>query len=659
MNFLMKKILFISLVWIPVFVFSGPDYRQLISNSGSAKDFPGANVLMVFDSISVDVKESGLSYTTTHKLVKILTKTGALNWTVIKTDYDPLSAFMQIKEATIYRKSGEIIRLDTSKILDYPAPAGTILWGAREKMLEVGRLEPGDAVEIVLFFKGFTYALLTDEDERYIPPMKGHFYDIVPFWTSDAVKEKVYKITLPADKPLQYKFYNGEVQVETKISDGKMIYIFTKNNITAFKSEPNMVAVSDVAPKLLLSTSPDWQSKSRWFYQVNEDYGSFKATPEIKAKVEEILKNAKNELDSVSLLTHWAGDEIRYLGLSMGQGEGYTLHDGNTIYTDRCGVCKDKASILITLLRAAGFEAYAAMTMAGSRIDKIPADQFNHSVTVVKLKDGKFHLLDPTWVPFVRELWSSLEQQQNYLVGTKDGEDLAITPLSPPENHYYKLLFSTRLSEDGTLTGALTLEAEGQSDASFRNIMTRNFRSTWYNNFEAELLRDYPQMKILSMNFTDGYDYSKPFHLFVKFEIPGYATVAGDEILFTPFSVSNLFPYRNSHLRIATSPESKKFPTRDACSKSILIGENLTVPRGYVFSYQPANDTVVSPVATFESSLVTNGNTLYINEIVNLFKRIYEADEWPGLRKVVAAQKKLAKEKVIIRKTKSVIPSTR
>jgi hypothetical protein len=37
------------------------------------------------------------------------------------------------------------------------------------------------------------------------------------------------------------------------------------------KTEPGMVSKSDVALKLLLSTSPDWQSKSLWFFGVNED----------------------------------------------------------------------------------------------------------------------------------------------------------------------------------------------------------------------------------------------------------------------------------------------------------------------------------------------------------------------------------------------------
>jgi len=38
--------------------------------------------------------------------------------------------------------------------------------------------------------------------------------------------------------------------------------------------------------------------KSKWFYKVNEDFGSFEFTPEIKAKVDMILQGAKDETDS-------------------------------------------------------------------------------------------------------------------------------------------------------------------------------------------------------------------------------------------------------------------------------------------------------------------------------------------------------------------------
>jgi hypothetical protein len=296
--------------------------------------------------------------------------------------------------------------------------------------------------------KGFTYALLAADapagaradaqtDDRYIPPMKGHFYDIVPFYSSFPVKVKSYRVTMPTTKKVQFEMYNGQARHYVHLLGDQTEYFWEMQDILPFKGEADMVDLSDVAPKLLLSTSPDWRAKSLWFYKVNEDYGSFEFDDEIKAKVDEIIRGARTDWEKISRLTHWVAEEIRYSGISMGPGEGYTLHKGTMNFRDRCGVCKDKAGMLVTMLRAAGFTSYAAMTMAGSRIDRIPADQFNHSVTLVKV-DGQYHLLDPTWVPGVRELWSSAEQQQEYLMGVPEGADLQSTPLSPPENHFIR-----------------------------------------------------------------------------------------------------------------------------------------------------------------------------------------------------------------------------
>ena len=84
-----------------------------------------------------------------------------------------------------------------------------------------------------------------------------------------------------------------------------------------------MVDLYDVAPKLMMSTTPDWKAKSRWFHKVNEDYGSFSPTPEAQAKVNELLKNVDDEMEKIAVLTHWVADNMRYSGISMGKGEGY------------------------------------------------------------------------------------------------------------------------------------------------------------------------------------------------------------------------------------------------------------------------------------------------------------------------------------------------
>ena len=650
----MIKKLFTCLLFSFVFLaLSANPIINLIKDAGGADEYPDANLLTIFDSTMVDVQESGLSFVNIHKLYKVLTAKGAQDINDITFGYDPLSAYVDIQKVIIYRKNGSIESLDMSKVMDYPAPARMLYWGAREKMIEVGRLEPGDAVEVFLFRKGFTYALLfDDEDDRYIPPMRGHFYDIVEFWSNEPIKEKVYQTRIPRDKLVQYEFYNGEVQCSAMPDGEKMVYTFARKDIKPFKREPWMVSRSDVAPKLLISTSPDWYAKSLWFYGVNEDFGSFDVTPEVKAKVDEILEGAVNEMDSISRLTHWAADEIRYSGISMGEGEGYTLHKGEMIFLDRCGVCKDKAGMLVTMLRAAGFESYAAMTMAGSRIDYIPADQFNHSVTLAKLSDGEYHLLDPTWVPFVRELWSSAEQQQNYLMGIPEGADLKITPLSPPENHFIRITGNSEIQPDGTLTGNLTLIAEGQSDASIRGLFVRYPKSAWESNIEREIKRNHPLARITETNYKDPYDYmSGPIILKINFTIPDFALITGDEIIFTPLVATEIFTRGMIHMYMNTSLKERKYGFRDRCSRLVKLEEQVKLPGKVSAIYLPEEESFDTPVASFEGNyqISLKGSTLRLFERIAFKKRIYENSDWPDYSKAVAAQQKFAREPVILK----------
>jgi len=623
---------------------------ELVKKAGDYKTYPGNDELVIFDSTLVDMQESGLTYVQNHTLTKVLTPHGAVDLSVIKYGYDPLSAFVEIKKAVIYKNDGRIIELDVSKGMDYPAAARAIYWGAREKMVEIGRLEPGDAVEIVMFRKGFTYALLTsDEDEKYIPPMKGQFYDIVEFFNAYPVKNKVYQVTVPKDKPLQYQVYNGEVQSSCWFSGGKMKYSFSKKDIMPIKSEPRMGATIDVAPKLLVSTTPKWNEKSTWFFKVNEDFGSFASTIEIKAKVNEILKGAENEMDSVARLTHWCADEIRYSGISMGCGEGFTLHKGEMTFTDRCGVCKDKAGMLITMLRAAGFQSYPAMTMAGSRIDYIPADQFNHCVTVVKLRDGKYHLLDPTWVPFVRELWSSAEQQQQYLMGVPEGADLATTPVSDPENHYIKIDGVGELKADGTLTGSITIAGEGQSDAAIRGIFKNSSQTTWYQNVERELLKLWPQARVIRVNYPDPVNYQKSnIWITIDYMIPDFAMVSGTTMIFTPLSAGGIFKSFQGQLSFDTGLKERKYPFRDRCSRKVEMNESIKLPEIKKVIRIPESISRPGEVASYQGGyVISNGSVIFSGKSI-FGKRQYDAQDWPEFRATVEAQNRFTEQPVIV-----------
>ena len=606
--------------------------------------YAGYDRVTLLDSTAVTVQPSGSGAFILHKAFRVQTPKGAVNSRIIKYDYDPLTAHAEFRYATIYRANGDVINLDVTEARDYATPARAIYWGARQIMLEVGRLQPGDIVEYEIAKKGFTYALLTagDDEERFIPPMRGQFYDIVPFWTTEPTMRKVYQVSMPMEKELQFQFYQGECASSMRYEEGRKVYTFTATDIRPFEREPNMVDLFDAAPKLMMSSTPRWQDKSLWFHKVNEDYGSFDPIPEAQKKVDELIQGKKTEMEKIAVLTHWVADNIRYSGISMGKGEGYTLHNLKMNYTDRCGVCKDIAGTLIAFLRMAGFEAYPAMTMAGSRVESIPADHFNHCVAVVKLSNGTYMPLDPTWVPFCRELWSSAEQQQNYLPGVPEGSDLRLTPLSAPENHYVRIHADNHINERGTLRGRFTITAEGQSDSNIRRIFTTGWQSDWKNSLEKQLLAVSPKAKLLRVDYgKNPKDYqAAPIRITFSYEIPGYAIIAGDRMLLKPLVMNNLYNQVKSFLRINTDLETRQYGFKDGCSRLVEQEETIRVPKGYTLINTPKNDNWRSQAADFEGSLSQGKQQeIILRQRLALKKRVYDAADWEGFRTAVNAYK--------------------
>lgn len=620
---------------------------------GEEDKYAGYDCVNLLDSTSVTVQPTGSGAFAVCKKVKILTVRGATANRIIKYDYDPLTAFARFRHATVYRANGDVVNLDVTTACDYAAPARSIYWGARQIMLEVGRLRPGDVLDYEIEKKGFTYALLADggDEERFIPPMRGQFYDIVPFWVAEPTVRKVYKVSVPEDKDLQFQFYQGSCASSVRYEDGRKAYTFTSCDIMPTQQEPNMVNLFDAAPKLMLSSTNCWRDKSLWFNRVNEDYGSFAPTAEAQKKVDEIIKGKKTDMEKIAALTHWVADNIRYAGISMGKGEGYTLHNTSMNFTDRCGVCKDIAGTLISFLRMAGFEAYPAMTMAGSRVESIPADHFNHCVAVVKLNGGTYMPLDPTWVPFCRELWSSAEQQQNYLPGIPEGSDLCLTPVSAPENHYLRIRANNRLKEDGTLTGEFTITAEGQSDSYVRSMFTRGWQSQWKNMLESQLLNVSPKARLVSVDYgKDPKDYlSAPIRITFRYEIPAYAVVGKEEMAFKPMVMNNLYNRVKTYLRINTDLSERRYGFKDACSRLVELDETIQLPKGYTLLGEARHETHESDAADFEGSLDGNGGKVTLRQRLALKKRVYEAGDWDGFRTAVNAHKSFG-EYLIIKK---------
>lgn len=634
---------------------SPEELRQACVRAGGADTFPSADGVVVFDRRDVQVEPSGLSRTVQHTLRTALTATGARQLAVELLPYDPLSAEVEVLRCRVLPAKGGVREVDLATVIDSPDPQSLIYWNARHKTVPIGLLEQGDAVELVTRRVGFTYALLDDgqaaDESRFVPPMKGHFYDIVPFWSSWPVVEQRYRVAIPLEKNLQYQFYNGAAEVSDRIVEGRRVVTFTMLGFKPLEKEPGMVALSDVAPKLLLTTAADWKVKAVWFHNTQEEADCFAVTPELKQLAGEITAGLTTDEDKVAALNHWAAENVRYVGLHMGTGEGYTLHPAAMTLRDRGGVCKDKAGILVALLRAAGYESYPAMTMAGERIENIAADQFNHCVTVWRKPDSTTVLLDPTWIPGVREMWSSREQQQEVLMGLPEGADLLSTPVSPPERHPLDQTVRSTLKADGTLEGTLELVADGQSDAALRRVYRGRIRNEWPALDDAMLTSVDPRAVLLKVSRSDPDDLTKPFSMSIAFRIPGYARRLDDgSLLLIPLVARDPVgqAMHADELALSTKPAERRYPVRVGCSKLVRLSERMTLPAGARVEGLP-EAVKLDGSGRFNATWKVAGGELAVDETLALTKRIFSPEEWPALRAALDSFRKLSETPILVK----------
>jgi hypothetical protein len=646
---LKKVILFVALLCIVQFISfaqnGGDDVKSLL-NSVTKDKYLDADAVIVLDETKVDVEESGLSHVYKRQVVKLLTEEGCKNYSTFRLDYDPASSYAEIKSIKVIRGDKEEI-LDSASFLDLPQPQSMIYWGPRMKLASIPLLNPDDAIEINTYSKGFVIAYLSEgensglhNDERYIPPMRGHYYDVVLFQSDYPIVKKKYTVSLPKDKLLNAKVYNGEISFETSYDKDKIHYTFLKENVPPIKREPRMVEDTDAMPKVVLATVEDWPSKSRWFYEVNENAKVFEWNEEIAKEVEKITKGLKTDDDKRKALLAWVARQIRYSGITMGKGEGYTLHPGIMTFNDRAGVCKDIAGMLITMLRCAGYKTYPAMTMAGARVEDVPADQFNHCVVAVKLGEGEYKLYDPTWCPFSREIWSSAEKPQNYVIGTEKGEVLMETPPAPPEDNFIKVVSTGSFDLEGNFEGKMRITGGAYSETNLVWAVIFSDKGELKENFEDWLKKISPQAELVSFSTEDPIDVNKPFFIELKYKIPNFGVKGENGIYFaSPVAQNILSNRRLTDFVGAIKGDKRQYDIFLRATRKFIFEETINLPVMAKEKVSEEGRKVEGPASSFEAKSSINGKVFELKETFTVKKKIVPAGDYPNLKDSYEAMK--------------------
>ncbi len=635
------------------------DLRARISAAGDAARH-NADAVVVLLETDVTVHPDGIGEASTCRVVKVLREGGIRGQSVQRFGYDPTTNAMEIKAVRVYRADGRVEEVATTTAADQPEPQWGIYWGSRQMMIEVPRLNVGDAVETRTVKTGFNVAYLADAnggdapkgggpsaDRSLQPPMPGHWYDEVSFSSGLPVIEQRYIVRVPKDKPLQYEVYHGEVRSSVTLDSVHVVYTFEKKDIVPFQGEPNMVSQTDVACKVVLATLPDWESKSRWFHEKNEP--SFEITDEIRAKAAEVVAGLKSDEEKITALNHWVAENIRYIGTSRGACEGYTTHPAQETLRDRGGVCKDKAGLLVAMLRATGFESYIVMTEAGAEVMPVPADQFNHAVTSIRQPDGSFRLLDPTWMPKSRENWSSAEQLQHVVYGTPEGQPLSRSPYSGPENNTITWQGKTVLAYDGTLSGDMTLTTTGVPETNLRRSAARYNDADRRTVVEEGAARLGAATDVKDWKITGPVDFSGPMTVQCKMESPAYAP--GDEsqrYVALPMMRAAWGDIVAGDVWGTDGPETRKHPLRLRSTRRLSFSESLTLPKGWKAASLPQPKSLDGPAAGLIFKIEQVGDELRYECQVDLKKHRVPPEDYSQYRSVIQALEELRKSCVRI-----------
>lgn len=621
----------------------------MLEKTGEAGDYPGAHTLTVHHHTDVTVEQSGLSHVVERKVVKVLDTDGVRETSVLRFNYDPASQYQQIRWVKVFKKDGTVLERNVDKARDLPQPARSIRWGARMKILDVPGLSPGDSVAWETYSKGFQIAYLAegDDEEKYIPPMKGHFYDVVLFEDTVPIIERRYSLHLPRSKPVHAKVYNGEVMSEVRADDDQLHYVWSKHDVAARPDEKRQPGRTDFVTKVVLATVHEWSDKSVWFFEVNDPV--FEANPAIEAKVKQIIAGKKSDLDKVEALQRWVAHNIRYSGISMGKGEGYTIHPGIMTFEDRCGVCKDIAGMLITMMRAAGYTVYPAMTMAGAKVEKVAADQFNHCVVAWKQDDGSFVMLDPTWAPFSTKMWSYAEGEQNYVVGSPEGEDLTATEKFTAQQNRFVLEGKSRIGKDGSLSGSLELSGTGYPDTRLRRTLAYTQSGEGEALMHKLLSSISPYLDVTSYKATDHADLDRPFVQDFRYRASHYATASDRRVSFVvPLAHFILDVQRWSPYYLLGDWKERKNPAMFWFPQEVLVHEVVSLPGGLVPASLPDPLTYEGEWTSYDFEMSRKGSNLVYDARWTVKSRMAPPESFEDLDRLSKALDKVGQTEVIL-----------
>jgi hypothetical protein len=606
------------------------------------------DAVLLYSETNVTVLSADKTRTRVREAYKILRPNGRDHGTVL-VYLNPQRKVTSLRGWCIpaQGKDFEVKEKDAIDVSPPKIEASELISDVKFRIIRIPAPDPGNIV-------GYEYEV---EEQPFFLQVIWYFQE------TDPVRESHYSLQLPSGWEYKVSWIN---HTEVKPAEtGNNQWQWTVSDIKGIKREPEMPPTRGVEGQMVVSFFPvggasgknelaNWESMGRWYG--NLVGGRLDASAQIKQEVTALTTPRTATLGKMQTLAEFVQHNIRYVAIELGIG-GFQPHPAPDVFAHRYGDCKDKVTLMRSMLREIGVDSYHVVinTERGSVTRETPAHNgFNHMITAIKLPEG---LTDPSLIATVQhpKLGKVLffdptdemtpfgqirgELQANYgLLVTTDGGELVQLPQQPSAMNSIQRIAKLTLEPTGKLKGDVKEVRMGDRASAerwrLRTVTKDTDRIKPIENLLGDSLSSFriTHASVLNLQQTDqpfGFDYS--------FESDSYAKSAGNLLLVRP----RVLGRKSSG--ILETKEPRKFaiefegPARDTDSFEI------TIPPGYeVDDLPPPVDSDYS-FASYHSKTEAKGGVIHYTrtfEVKELSVPVERAEELKKFYRIIASDER-------------------
>jgi len=496
------------------------------------EEFPDAAAVVLLDEGDMTVSQDGdikISHYNHHRIMKILDSRG-YQYANIAIPYGNNSTVKDIRARTIL-PGGEIEVLDQENVYDVTLYPNTVFYSdQRAKIFTMPALQKGAVIE-------YRYRLEIGQSTLW---NSWQFQEDIPVLLSR------FTLANPASWDIRYRTYNIDIEPAVKNAPRgfKEEYVWEARNLPALETEFGMPPRNAVRASLAFAPAgiESWEDVGDWYYDLAEP--RMGSEGHIRDLAEGITSEVDTDEEKLRRLYNWVRDRVRYIAVEIGIG-GYQPHPAKEVLKKRYGDCKDMVTLLASMARAVGIEAYTVLVSThqnGVPDTTLPSPyQFNHAITFSPDVGENGIWMDATakGCPYDRLPW--YDQGLPVLQVRGNGESqLLRTPETPIDSNKTVIEWTARLDTSGgaMITGHEKVYGSPAVDVR-ENLLSASpaERAEWLEYNLAELCSG---IRIDSVRFTGIESVRDPVNVWYRFYSPHFALPQGSDYTFQPGQFSTL-----------------------------------------------------------------------------------------------------------------------